>query len=113
MGGLLVLGDAVSVMHLRGTVQAKSNSETLCRKKAAPVLIEEGSVGLNTVGDAPVRGLMLALQRHNLAKVVQSQDGRFPAMPGEQRRERILSYANVSFYSLPRFKYVLTLSLDK
>jgi len=70
-------------MHFLGTVQAKSDSKTLCRKKAAPVLIEEGCVGLNTVGDAPVRGLMLALQRHNLAKVAQAQDGRFPAMPGE------------------------------
>ncbi|MBA7708952.1 hypothetical protein ES703_117857 [subsurface metagenome] len=70
MGGLLVLGDAVLVMHFLRTVQAESNSKALCRQKTAPVIIEEDSVCLHTVSDALVRGLMLALQRHNLAKVV-------------------------------------------
>ena len=83
MGGLTVLGDAVSVMHLLGAVQAESDGEALRREKAAPVLVEEGPVGLDAVGDAPVRGLVLALQRHDLAEVVQAQDGRLPAVPGE------------------------------
>ncbi len=83
VGGILTLGDAVQIVHFLRAVQAKPYGKALCRQKAAPVLIEEGAVGLHTVGDAPVRGLMLALQRHNLAKVVQPQDGRFPTMPGK------------------------------
>ncbi len=83
MGGILVLGDAVSVVHFLRTVQTEPYGKALCRQEAAPVLIEEGTIGLNTIGDAPVRGLMLALQRHNLAKVVQPQDGRFSSMPGK------------------------------
>jgi hypothetical protein len=49
----------------------------------APILIEESTVGLYTVSDALVKGLMLALYLHNVAKVVQPQDGWFPTMPGK------------------------------
>jgi hypothetical protein len=49
----------------------------------APILIEENPIGLNTVGNSLVRGLMLSLQLHNFAKVVQPQDSRFPTMPGK------------------------------
>jgi hypothetical protein len=31
----------------------------------------------------PVRGPVLALQRHNPAEVIEPQDGRLPAMPGK------------------------------
>jgi len=81
VGGILTLGDAVLIVHFRRSVQAKPHGKALCRQKATPVLIEEGAVGLHTIGDAPVRGLILALQRYNLAKVVQPQNGRFPTMP--------------------------------
>ena len=70
VSGPLVLGNAESVMHFFGTVQAESNSKPLCCKKAAPVLIEEGPICLNAIGDKLVRRLMLALQGYNLAKVV-------------------------------------------
>ncbi len=83
VGGLVVLGDAVAVMQFLWTVQAKPNSKALFCKKAAPFLIEEGSVGLHTVGDAPAGGLMLALKRYNLAKIVQPKDGWFTTMPGK------------------------------
>jgi len=83
VGWILGLGNAVPIVHFLRTVQAKPHGKALCRQEAAPLLIEEGTVGLHTVGDAPVRGLMLALQRHNLAKVVQPQDGRFHTMPGK------------------------------
>jgi len=83
MGGFPIFCDAVPVMHFHRTIQAQSDSKTLGRKKAAPVLIEEDSVGLNTVSDVPVIGLMFTLERNNFAEVVQTQDGRFPAMPGK------------------------------
>jgi len=48
-----------------------------------PVLIEESTVCLDAVSDALVAGLMLVLQRHDLAKVVQPQDDRLTTMPGK------------------------------
>jgi hypothetical protein len=83
MGGVLALSDAVPIMHLLRTVQAKAYGKALSRQKATPILIEESTVGLHTVGDALVTGLMLALQRHNLPKVVQPQDDRLTTMPGK------------------------------
>jgi hypothetical protein len=73
MGGLLILGDAILVMHFLWAIQAESHSKTLRSKKLAPVFIKESSVCLNTVGDTPMRRLMLALKFHNLAKVGQSK----------------------------------------
>ena len=83
VGRILALGYAVPIVHFLRPVQAKPHGKALCRQKAAPVLIEENTVGLHTIGDALVRGLMLALERHNLAKIVQPQDGRFPTVPGK------------------------------
>jgi len=77
----LILSDAIFVMHFLGTVKAKPNSKTFGRKKAAPVIIEKGSIGLNTVSDSSVGGLMSALQRYNFTKVAQAQNGRFSTMP--------------------------------
>ena len=78
MGGVLVLGDAVPIMHLLRAVEAKAYGKALCRQETAPVLIEESAIGLYPVGDALVTGLMLALQRHDLAKVVQPQEDAAP-----------------------------------
>ena len=83
MGRVLALGDAVPIVHLLRTVQAKPYGKALCLQKATPVLIEESTIGLHTVGDALVSRLMLALQRRNLAKVIQPQDRWFPTMPGK------------------------------
>ena len=83
VGGGLALGDAVPIVHLLRTVEAKAYGKTLCRQETAPVLIEESAIGLDAVGDALITGLMLALQRHDLPKVVEPQEGRFPPMPGK------------------------------
>ena len=83
VGGTLALGDTVLIVHFRRSVQAKPHGKALCRQKATPVLIEENAVGLHTVGDTPAWRLVLTLQRHNIAKVVQPQDGRLPTMPGK------------------------------
>jgi len=65
------------------SVQADTYGKALGGQKATPVVIEERAVGLNAIGDAPVRGLMLALQRHNLLKVIEFQNGRLRAIPGK------------------------------
>ncbi len=83
VGGVLALEDAVSIMHSLRTIQAKAYRKALLRQETAPVLVEESAIGLYPVGDALVTGLVLVLQRHNLAKVVQAQEERLPAMPGK------------------------------
>jgi hypothetical protein len=83
MGRFLALGDTVAIVHLLGTVQAEPHRKTLGRQETAPVLIEEGPVCLQSIGDRPAKGLVLALQRHNPAEVFEPQEGRFPAVPGK------------------------------
>jgi hypothetical protein len=83
VGGLPSLGKAVAVVHLLWAVQADSYGETLSGKKTTPVLINERAIGLNPVDDLTVRGPMLALQFNDLMKVLQTQQGGFPAVPGK------------------------------
>ena len=83
VGGLLAFGDAVPVVQFLRPVQAESNGKPLRGQEAAPALIQEGAVGLNPVGDAPVGGAVLALKRHDLPEIVQPQEGRLPPMPGK------------------------------
>jgi hypothetical protein len=61
VGGMLALSDTIPIVHFLRTVQTKPYGKALRRQKTAPVLIEESTVGLYTVADALVRGLMLAL----------------------------------------------------
>jgi len=83
VSGIAVSGDSAAVMQYLGTVQAEPDNKALGGKKSAPLLVEEGPIGLYAVCNAPVRGFVPVLQRHNLTKVVQSQHGRFTAMPGK------------------------------
>jgi hypothetical protein len=83
VGGVLVFGDTVPIMHLLWTIEAKAYSKALSRQEMAPVLIEESPVCLDTVGNALVMRLMLALQCHDLLKVVKTQDDRLTPMPGK------------------------------
>ena len=82
-GGFLVLGDAVQVVQRLRTVEADPNGKPLCRQETAPLLVEQGAVGLDAVRDAPVGRLVLMLQGHKLTKIIQPQDARFPTMPGK------------------------------
>jgi hypothetical protein len=81
VSGIAVFGDSAAVMQFLGTVQTEPDNKALRRKKSAPFLVEESPIGLHAVCNTPVRGFVLALQRHNPAKVVQSQHGWFTAMP--------------------------------
>ena len=83
VGGLPVPGHAIDVVHCRGTVEAEPDGKIFCRKKAAPVVVEEHAVRLDAVGDAPVRGQMFALEPGYLAEIVDPEDGRLAAVPGE------------------------------
>jgi hypothetical protein len=84
VGGLTALGQAMGVMHFLRPVHTNPHGEAFCCQEAAPFFIDEGAVGLNPVDDPTVRGLMLALQFNDLVKVVQSEQGRLPAVPGKR-----------------------------
>jgi hypothetical protein len=83
VGGVLIPSDPVPIMHLLRPVEAKAYGKALCRQETTPILIEESTVCLDAVSDALVTGLMLALQRHDLAKVVKPQEDWFTTMPGK------------------------------
>src|SRR5262249_26867882 len=83
VGRLLALGHAVHIVQCLRTVEAEPDRKIFCRKKAAPVLVEEHPIRLYAVGDASVRGLVLALEFDNLAKIVQSENSRLTAVPKE------------------------------
>ena len=72
VGRILVLGDPVLIMHLLWPVEAKAHGKALLRQKMAPFLIEESPVRLDTIGNALVMWLMLALQCHDLPKIVKT-----------------------------------------
>ena len=81
--GLLVFGHAIGVVQRRRTVDAEADDKIFSGQKAAPVVIQENAVRLDGVGDAPAVGPVLALEFHDAAKIIQSENGRFTAVPGE------------------------------
>ena len=81
--GLPVLGYAIDVVQRRWTVEAEPDAKTFSRKKAAPVVVKEHAVGLDAVGDSPIRGQMFALELGYLAEIVNPEHGRLAAVPEE------------------------------
>jgi hypothetical protein len=74
---------AVSVVHFGRAVHTDPDREALRRQKATPLVIQKGPVGLDSVTDATVGGLMLPLECHDLAEIVQPERGWLSPMPGE------------------------------
>ena len=69
VGGVLAFGDAVLIMHLLRTVEAKAYAKALCCQKLAPVLIKKGAVCLNSIDDAYAGWLVLPLEGHNRPEI--------------------------------------------
>jgi hypothetical protein len=72
VGRFLVLGNSVLIMYLLWPVEAKAYGKALFRQEMAPFLIEESPVCLDTIGNALVMRLMLALQCNDLPKIVKT-----------------------------------------
>jgi len=70
-------------MYLLRAINADTYGKTLFRKKTAPFVIEESAIGLDSIHNSLMAGLMLALKRHNLTEVVHPEEGWFPSMPGK------------------------------
>jgi hypothetical protein len=86
VGWLLASRHAVSVVHFRRAVNTQTHAKAFRLEKPAPFLIQQNSVGLYAIEDAPAGGLVFALQRDDLPKVFQANNGRFSPMPGKGNR---------------------------
>ena len=78
-----VAGQAIAVVDLARTVEAEPDREPLGREEPAPFVVEERAVGLQAVGDRPSRRAEPALDLDDPAEVIEAEDGRLAAVPGE------------------------------
>jgi hypothetical protein len=76
-------GDPKTVMQPFRSVAAQADEEVVLLEKGRPLGIEQCAVGLQIVLDPLERLLVRRLQRHHLAEEIQPQQGRLPALPGE------------------------------
>jgi hypothetical protein len=83
ISGAASFKDAVLIMYFLRTVQAETDGKPFGGKKAAPLFIEEGAVGLDPIGNAPIWGLVPALKGHDFVKKIDAQKGRLTTMPGK------------------------------
>ena len=83
LGGFFSFEDAVLIMHFLRSVQAETDGKILSRQKAAPIFIKEGAVSLHPVEDGSVSGQMFALKGPDLTKIIETQEGWLPAVPGK------------------------------
>ena len=78
-----VAASAAAVVEVAGPVEAEAHREPGRSEEPAPVLVEQGPVRLNSVGDLSPRRSETALDLDDPAEVVQAKDGRLAAVPGE------------------------------
>lgn len=89
-GGFAAAGYPVFVVQCAGPVDGEADQKAVLLEKPAPLVIEQDAVGLQVVADADPGRAMLLLQRHYPAKVVDAEQGRFTALPGEDNLVAIL-----------------------
>lgn len=74
--------DTVGVVHFTRAVDGEADEKIIRGEELAPFVIEQGAVGLDGVGDDFAGGEFF-LQRDNLAKKIDTEQGGFAALPGE------------------------------
>ena len=79
--GPAATGDAIGVVQFRRPVEAEAHAEVLGLEETAPLVVEEHSVGLDAVADAPAGGAVPALDLEDLAKELHAEDGGLSAVP--------------------------------
>ena len=80
--GLATLVDTIRVMQLSGAIDGNSDEEVLLCKEISPLIIQQNAIGLKCVFNSLSIGI-LGLKRDNIAKIVDSQQRRLAALPGE------------------------------
>ena len=74
--------DPVSIVEFSRTINTEPDKKTVLFEKAAPVIGEEGTVGLNGVADLFAPGILF-LKRHYRSKIVDTQQYGLSALPGK------------------------------
>ena len=82
VSGLAGLIDAVGVVKLWGAVDAQADEEVIFDKELAPLVVEQGAVGLDGVGDFFAVGVFF-LQFDGFAEEGDAEKGGLAALPGE------------------------------
>jgi hypothetical protein len=71
------------VVHLRRTVEAQADRETLLREKAPPLVVEERAIRLDAVGNDASSWAIATLNIDDSTEVGQAKECRLSAVPGE------------------------------
>ena len=81
-GGLAALVDPVRVVHLPRAVDRDADQEVVLLQERAPLVVQQGAVGLDRVEDPLARPRVLVFQLDGPAEKVQAHHGRLAALPG-------------------------------
>jgi len=80
---LAVVGDAVVVVEFRWAVDGEADEELLFVEEPAPVVVEEGAIGLEGVLDGLAGAFVFVLEFDGFSEEVESGEGGFAALPGD------------------------------
>ena len=94
--------DPVSVVEFPRAINTQPNKKAVLFEKAAPVIREQGAVGLNGVGDLFAPGIFF-LQRHHRPEIVDTQQSGLAALPGKLHFRCVLA---LDVLSDEAFKYL-------
>ncbi len=77
---------AVSVVNLPGAVEADPHEKVVRPQEGAPLVREQGAVGLQGVLEAHPRPAVGLLERDGAPEKIDSHEGRLAALPGHRQR---------------------------
>jgi hypothetical protein len=95
---LTALVDAVSVVDLSWAVDRQADQEVVLGEERSPLVVEQGAVGLDRVGDLLARLLQRFGQFHRPAEKTQPHHRRLAPLPGHHD----FRGARVRLYQLPQ-----------
>jgi len=83
-GALVTLVDAVGIVEALGPIQAEANQEIVLLEELAPLIVQEGAVGLHGVFEGHSRFAVFLLVFDRLAEKIYPHKGWFAALPGHR-----------------------------
>src|SRR5690606_13218968 len=89
VGGMASAVDPVGVMEVGRAVDTDADEEVPLPEETAPVSVEERAVGLEAVEDFFAAGVPL-LEGDGTAEEIQSHEGGFASLPGEDHLGNVL-----------------------
>ena len=83
-GGPVLLVPAVNIMHMSGTVEADADEEVVFLKEFAPLIVQEGAVGLHGIFEDHGRLFIFFLIFDGLPIEIEPHEGGFAPLPGHR-----------------------------